>query len=600
MAGQQASNSSYSNLHPQEQLMGRPLQENQLFQQQQQQQQHQSQMQNLQQQSILQDLQLQQQMFQPLQNMPSQQPNHESPIQQDLFSQASSSLGPGQNSGAMPPSPFYGSMPMNSNHGVLNRANLQFEGNLEDMMANWSDDEKTSSRRLVQFWRRHENNTIFSRFQAISPADRSPNSIVISCIYWREKGHYVVTSVDCILLLEALIAVRFTVEEKNRIRRNLEGFRPLTIAKCKSDTADFFRLIMAFPNPKPRNIEKDVKVFPWRILSFALQKIVSKYAAGFTPSFGMNMPSFGGMSNMNSGLPSPAGPHGRMDSSFGNGFPVRANMQRRFSQPINSMNMGRYHPYSMGAPPVNRFASNFSSRQPSISEIPDEFNLKEIEANVGPRPPSAQSGHINPALSEDTSIASLNLETNFGQNFGPSFQDRSNVNFDSDFLAPGNSMMPSSFRQNINPRRHSLSDPYSLQRFQAMRLGINPMTLSSTGEEPPSGFDFSSNQGLGSLNNNAAFTIKEEDEFPTSGSGNNPMMSNGNSASRMRPANFYGGTMSNCNANDSNLSDSMAFLGNQGFNQLSNNGVYGNLNGMSFNMQSTSGEDSQIPPSYNS
>lgn len=85
------------------------------------------------------------------------------------------------------------------------------------------------------------------------------------------------TSVDCILLLEALISVRFTVEEKNRIRRNLEGFRPLTVAKCKPDTSEFFRLIMAFPNPKPRNIEKDVKVFPWRILGYALQKIVSKY-----------------------------------------------------------------------------------------------------------------------------------------------------------------------------------------------------------------------------------------------------------------------------------------------------------------------------------
>jgi hypothetical protein len=32
-----------------------------------------------------------------------------------------------------------------------------------------------------------------------------------------------VTSVDTIYLLESLVAVRFTVEEKNRIRRNLEG-----------------------------------------------------------------------------------------------------------------------------------------------------------------------------------------------------------------------------------------------------------------------------------------------------------------------------------------------------------------------------------------
>jgi hypothetical protein len=36
---------------------------------------------------------------------------------------------------------------------------------------------------------------------------------------------------------------------------------------------------MGFPNPKPRNIEKDVKVFPWKILAHALKKIISKYVS---------------------------------------------------------------------------------------------------------------------------------------------------------------------------------------------------------------------------------------------------------------------------------------------------------------------------------
>jgi hypothetical protein len=36
---------------------------------------------------------------------------------------------------------------------------------------------------------------------------------------------------------------------------------------------------MGFPNPKPRNIEKDVKVFPWDILSSALKKIIGKYVS---------------------------------------------------------------------------------------------------------------------------------------------------------------------------------------------------------------------------------------------------------------------------------------------------------------------------------
>jgi len=82
--------------------------------------------------------------------------------------------------------------------------------------------------------------------------------------------------------LEALVGVRFTVEEKNRIRRNLEGFRPLTVSKAKSDSEDFFKCIMGFPHPKPRNIEKDVKVFPWKILAHALKKIISKYSASYS------------------------------------------------------------------------------------------------------------------------------------------------------------------------------------------------------------------------------------------------------------------------------------------------------------------------------
>jgi hypothetical protein len=83
--------------------------------------------------------------------------------------------------------------------------------------------------------------------------------------------------VDTIYLLEQLVAARFTVEEKNRIRRNLEGFRPLTVSKAKPDSEEFFKLIMGFPSPKPRNIEKDVKVFPWKILVHALKKIIGKY-----------------------------------------------------------------------------------------------------------------------------------------------------------------------------------------------------------------------------------------------------------------------------------------------------------------------------------
>ena len=38
---------------------------------------------------------------------------------------------------------------------------------------------------------------------------------------------------------------------------------------------------MEFPDPKPRNIEKDLKVFEWGLLAQALEKILSKYVSRF-------------------------------------------------------------------------------------------------------------------------------------------------------------------------------------------------------------------------------------------------------------------------------------------------------------------------------
>ncbi|CAO3573966.1 unnamed protein product [Mortierella alpina] len=175
---------------------------------------------------------------------------------------------------------------------LLNKANLKFNGNMDDMAINWSGEEWESHRRLVQFWRRQEQNDIHCSFAPVAPADRLPNSIVVSCIYWQEKNDCFLTSVDCIYLLESLIAVRFTVEEKNRIRRNLEGFRPITVSKCKPESAEFFKLIMSFPNPKPRNIEKDVKVFPWKVLPYALKKIISKYTASYSSTASIQTDAF--------------------------------------------------------------------------------------------------------------------------------------------------------------------------------------------------------------------------------------------------------------------------------------------------------------------
>ncbi|GAN06842.1 ubiquitin-conjugating enzyme [Mucor ambiguus] len=174
--------------------------------------------------------------------------------------------------------------------GLVSRANLDIMGDLDAMTKSWATEEWDHRRRLVQFWREQHANKITTTFQPVPQDERasSNGNIVISCIYWMERNDFFVTSVDCIYLLECLMDIRFSVEEKNRIRRNLEGFRPLTVSKCKAESADFFKLIMSFPNPKPRNIEKDVKVFPWKTLPYALKKIVTKYTASSYNNVGVH------------------------------------------------------------------------------------------------------------------------------------------------------------------------------------------------------------------------------------------------------------------------------------------------------------------------
>lgn len=200
--------------------------------------------------------------------------------------------------------------------GILSKANLKILGDMSEMTYNWSQEEWGNGRRLVQFWRKQQaagetnnnkDNQVECGFQATEQEvyqqqrirenlaaqkdinSKKPSPLVISCIYWRERNDYYITSVDCIYLLEGLIGVQFTVEEKNRIRRNLEGFRPLTVSKCKPECADFFKLIMSFPHPKPRNIEKDVKVFAWKTLPNALKKIIRKYTPSYSSTAVVNI-----------------------------------------------------------------------------------------------------------------------------------------------------------------------------------------------------------------------------------------------------------------------------------------------------------------------
>ncbi|AEO58377.1 hypothetical protein MYCTH_2305657 [Thermothelomyces thermophilus ATCC 42464] len=164
------------------------------------------------------------------------------------------------------------------------KATLKIIGDLSSMAEGWTQEEWENKRRLVLFRKQQTGSVLTVSFKPVSVAERPPHSICISCIWWEEKQACYVTSVDTIHLLEQLLAApnRFGVDEKNRIRRNLEGFRPATVSKSRPESEEFFKVIMGFGNPKPRNIEKDVKVFHWKDLSGALYKIISKYSASTT------------------------------------------------------------------------------------------------------------------------------------------------------------------------------------------------------------------------------------------------------------------------------------------------------------------------------
>jgi hypothetical protein len=139
-------------------------------------------------------------------------------------------------------------------------------------------EEFNDRRRLVKFSRHQGDSVLSLKFSPIAPDRYDETMTAVSCILNDATDECYITSVDIIFLLEALIASKFSVEEKNRIRRNLEGFKPVTVSKSRVSDP-FFALIMSYPPPRPRNIEKNVKVFPWRLLPQALQKIVGKYVS---------------------------------------------------------------------------------------------------------------------------------------------------------------------------------------------------------------------------------------------------------------------------------------------------------------------------------
>lgn len=158
----------------------------------------------------------------------------------------------------------------------------KLSGDLDAMAEGWTVEERDAQRRLVQFTVSQTRGTVNAKFKSVAPKNRSPNSICISCILWSEKRECYVTSADIVSLMESLMGVQLPFKGKSAIRYSLEAFKPLTVSRAKADSNNFFKLIECFAAPRPLNIRRPTKVFPWKILRHALEEIIGKYVR---PSF---------------------------------------------------------------------------------------------------------------------------------------------------------------------------------------------------------------------------------------------------------------------------------------------------------------------------
>lgn len=163
---------------------------------------------------------------------------------------------------------------------VLNTAvDLRVCDHLSAISNHWSEEEKQRGRRLVKIIIESKSLPRYKvKAEPVNPGCFDENDTVISCIRWAEKNIDVVTSVDIIVVIEKFVGQTLSVEEKSRIRRNLQFLKPFTISKTGAESKRLFNSIMAMDNPKPRNIEKNLKVFKWTDLFVAVSKVLSKYS----------------------------------------------------------------------------------------------------------------------------------------------------------------------------------------------------------------------------------------------------------------------------------------------------------------------------------
>ncbi|BEI83626.1 hypothetical protein CcaverHIS002_0402300 [Cutaneotrichosporon cavernicola] len=155
--------------------------------------------------------------------------------------------------------------------------------------ASWSPQETQARRRIIQFTavrsfieqdpQAHVISALVPQvainWSAISQQEWQGNrgdTFAMSVMLF--EGKALITSVDIIGSAECFFGTHFCTNEKNRIRRGFESSGPNTLHK---DDGAMYSLLRSLVNPKPRNIDKSVKVFLATSFRTLIDKICSNY-----------------------------------------------------------------------------------------------------------------------------------------------------------------------------------------------------------------------------------------------------------------------------------------------------------------------------------
>lgn len=160
---------------------------------------------------------------------------------------------------------------------------LQFASALQTLCESWTEEELEIGRRLAKFTTVREGNNFVLSCAPIRQEAYDPEDVVISCIYYKGTDEHYVTSVDILYLFENVADEALGTSEKTRLRRNIQSFLPTRVEKADREYGELYTQIMKFPPPKPRTIEKKIKVFRWVLLEDILSKIASKYVSFDVP-----------------------------------------------------------------------------------------------------------------------------------------------------------------------------------------------------------------------------------------------------------------------------------------------------------------------------